>query len=174
MPRTTVSASFRRSAEANFADEVDLVFLTISHELLIDPIRVVWDNKDFIYNGNTFIGFPFDITLLSDDDTPPKAKLTIQNVDPRIGDTLRTLRSPPRLKIELLSSADFDLNADPRVEISSSPDVPAVVFVADKLFLTNVSVDIMQISGDIVGWDYLQRVWPGKRATQSIFPALFK
>jgi hypothetical protein len=173
MPRT-ITTSFRRSAEANFADEVDLVFLTISHETLIEPIRVVWDTKDFVYGGNTFIGFPFDIVLLTDDDKPPTAKLTIQNVDPVIGETIRTLRSPPRLKIELLSSVDFDLTVTPRVPIIS-PDVsPTVVYMADKLFLTNVSVDIMTVSGTIVGWDYLQRVWPGRRASQADFPGLFR
>jgi hypothetical protein len=42
------------------------------------------------------------------------------------------------------------------------------------LFLTNVSVNAMAITGNIEGWDYLQRVWPGVRARQSIFPGLFK
>ncbi len=48
------------------------------------------------------------------------------------------------------------------------------IYVADKLFLINVTVDIMQISGTIVGWDYLQRVWPGPRAMQAVFPGLFR
>jgi len=171
MPRN-ISMSFRQSAEANFSDDVDLCFLTISHPTLIDPIRVVWDTKDFVYGGNTFIGFPFDITLLSDDEQPPTAKLTIQNVDPRIGDTVRLLQSPPRLKMELLSSTDFVLTNDPRTEVGSP--VPTVVYMADKLFLTNIQVDVLAISATIVGWDYLQRVWPGQRALQSTFPGLFR
>lgn len=169
MPRN-VSLSFRHAAESNFSEEVDLVFLTISHPNLIEPIQVVWDTEDFVYGGDTFIGFPFDISLLSDDDQPPKATLTIQNVDPRIGDTIRKLRTAPRLKIELLSSTDFDLTVEPRVEIGT----PNVVYMADKLFLTNVRVDPIAVSGDIVGWDYLQRVWPGVRARQDIFPGLFR
>lgn len=170
MPRT-LSVSFRRSAEANYADEVDLCFITISHPLLIDPIRCVWDSKDFVYGGNTYTGFPFDITLLSDDEQPPKATLTIQNVDPRIGDTIRQLSTAPRLKIELLSSKDFNLTADPRTA-NSSPE-PEVVYSADRLFLTNVKIDVISVSAEIVGWDYLQRVWPGVRARQDIFPGLF-
>jgi uncharacterized protein DUF1833 len=169
MPRN-ISLSFRRTAEAQFNDEVDLCFLTISHPTLLQPVRVVWDTKYFVFGGNTFIGFPFDITLLSDDETPPTARLSIQNVDPRIGDTIRLLQSPPRLKIELLSSADFDLTVDPRTEVGSA----TVVYSADKLFLINVSVDVMVITGNIVGWDYLQRVWPGPRAMQTIFPGLFR
>jgi len=167
-----ITLSFRQAAESNFADEVDLCFLTISHPTLIDPIRIVWDTKDFIYGGNTYIGFPFDITLLSDDEQPPQAKLTIQNVSPKIGDSLRTLRSPLRLKIELLSSSDFILSADPRVEVGSP--APTVVYRADKLFLVNVSVNVLEITATIQGWDYLQRVWPGQRAQQSNFPGLFR
>ena len=167
-----ITLSFRQSAEANFADEVDLCFLTISHPTLIDPIRIVWDTKDFIYGGKTFIGFPFDITILSDDEQPPQAKLTIQNVSPKIGDGLRSLRSPLRLKIELLSSADFVMTNDPRTEVGSP--TPTVVYSADKLFLTNVSVNVLEITATIQGWDYLQRVWPGQRAQQSNFPGLFR
>jgi Concanavalin A-like lectin/glucanases superfamily/Domain of unknown function (DUF1833) len=111
-----VTSAFRRTAESSFSDEVDLCFLTISHPTLSEPIRVVWDTKDFVYDGNTFTGFPFDLEILSDDEQPPQARLVIQNVDPRIGDTIRALTSPPRLKIELLSSDDFDLTVDPRIE----------------------------------------------------------
>src|SRR4030095_6243050 len=103
MPRSTVSTSFRLHAEANFSEEVDLCFLTITHPD-ITAVRVVWDTKDFIYNGFTWIGFPFDITLRTDDEKPPKATLTIQNVDSQIGETIRTLVTPPRLKLELLLS----------------------------------------------------------------------
>jgi Domain of unknown function (DUF1833) len=169
MPRN-ISLSFRRTLESSFADEVDLVFLTISHPTLIDPIRIVWDTKYFIKGGLTFIGFPFEITLLTDDEQAPQATLTIQNVTPRIGDAIRELQSPPRLKMELLCSADFNLTVDPRTEIGTA----TVIYSADKLFLTNVSVDILNITGTIVGWDYLQRTWPGQRAMQANFPGLFR
>lgn len=171
MPRN-VTASFRQAAESSFNDEVDLVFLTITHPTLSEPILLNWDTKDFVYGGATFTGFPFDIELLSDDEGPPTARLQIQNIDPRIGDTIRMLTTPPQLKIELLSSADFNLTVDPRVELGSP--TPTVVYSADRLFLVNVAVDVISISGQIVGWDYVQRVWPGKRATQAYFPGLFR
>lgn len=171
MPRN-VTLSFRQAAESSFNDDVDLVFLTISHPTLAEAIRVVWDTKDYVYGGLTFTGFPFDIELLSDEEGPPRARLQIQNVEPRIGDTIRMLTTPPRLKMELLSSADFNLTVTPRVELGSP--APTVVYSADRLYLTNVSVDVMSISGFIVGWDYIQRVWPGKRATQAYFPGLFR
>lgn len=171
MPRS-ITSTFRRESEAEFSDEVDLCFLTITHGTLLDPIRVVWDNKDFIYGGHTFIGFPFEIELLTDDESPPTARLSIQNVDQIIGETIRSLNSPPQIKIELLSSSDFDITVNPRVA-NTSPE-PNVVYMADKMFLINVTVDVFQVSGEIQGWNYLQRVWPGKRARQEYLPGLFR
>lgn len=169
MPRN-VTASFRRSAEANFADEVDLIFLTISHPTLATPIRVVWDTVDYVKGSQTYTGFPFDISILSDDEQPPTAQLQIQNVDPRIGDTIQSLLTPPRLLIELAQSSDFNLAVTPRTEVGTA----TIVYSADKLYLINVSVDVLNITGQIVGWDYQQRVWPAERATQANFPGLFR
>ncbi len=164
--------SLRRNIEANFSDEVNLIFLTISHGTLEEPIRVVLDNKNFIYGGNLFVGFPFDITILSDDENPPTAKLSIQNIDSDIGYAIRKLTSPPRLKIEFLHSDDFNLSVSPRVSIASpSPDV---ITLGDHLFLINIAVTDAEVTGDIRGWDYLQRVWPGVRATQEALPGLFR
>lgn len=171
MPRS-VSLSFRHAVEAQHTDDVDLIFATITHPQLVEPVRVVNDTKDFIRDGVTFVGFPFDIQLLSDDDNPPKAQLEIQNVDRRIGQTILPLTTPPRLKIELLSSADFDLTVVPRVALGSPG--PSPEYVADFLFLQNVQVDALTVSADIVGWDYTQVAWPSVRATQSRLPGLFR
>jgi len=168
-----VPISFRKASESQFSEDVDLCFVTISHLELSDPIRVVWDTKDSVKDGFTFIGFQFDIVLLSDDENPPKASLSIQNVDQVIGETIRGLNTPPRMKIELLSSVDFDLTVTPRVPLNNSPG-PVLIYSADKLFLTNVKVDVLTVTADIVGWNYLQRVWPGVRATQETFPGLFR
>jgi ABC-type tungstate transport system, periplasmic component len=185
-----VTTSFRRSAEANFADEVDLCFLTISHQSLADEIRVVWDTQNYVLDGETYIGFPFDINILSDDENPPTAQLAIQNVDPRIGDSVRALTSPPRIKITLMwsgasgqigaaildesSTSILDETSDTIRDNTNTFSSSNAIYEADRLFLINVSVDIMQITGTIVGWDYLQRVWPGPRASQQTFPGLFR
>lgn len=185
-----VTTSFRRSAEASFADEVDLVFLTISHASLADDIRVVWDTQDYTVDDNIYVGFPFDITILSDDENPPTAQLAIQNVDPRIGDSIRALTSPPRIRIDLMytglsggtgaiildeSSANIlDETSTAIRDNTATFSFGNSIYTADRLFLINITVDIMQITGTLVGWDYLQRVWPGPRAMQSVFPGLFR
>ncbi len=169
MPRSP-SLSFRQAASSQQTSEVDLIFVTITHPLLVPPIRVVNDAKSFVYGGNTFIGFPFDIILLSDDDNAPKAaQISFQNIDSQIGDTIRQLNQAPRVRIELLHSSDFDLTVDPRTPLGT----PSSLLMGDKLFLVNTKVDVQTVSGDFSGYDFSQRAWPGDRATQTTFPGLF-
>jgi hypothetical protein len=168
MPRV-ISASLRRALESRYSGDANLVFVTISNPVLSEPIRIVNDTVDFSYDGHAWVGFPIDLALLSDDDQPPKAQVTFQNVDRKIGMAIRNLVTPPRLKIELLHSRDFDLTVTPRAPIAP----PAVEYRADKLWLTNITVDALEVTADIQGWDYLQRAWPGQRATQDLLPGLF-
>jgi len=171
MPRN-VTLSIRKELEAEFSPEANIIFLTITHALLSVPITVVNDTKDYVYRGITFTGFPFDIQIYSDDEQPPKAQLVIQNVSVQIGQTIMSLTTPPRLKLELCSTLDFNIGVTPVVELV--PGSTTVAYQFDQAFLTNVKVDFLQISADIVGWDYQQRVWPGVRATQNLFPGLFR
>jgi hypothetical protein len=168
MPRNVI-ASFRHDAEANFSDDVNLIFLVIEHSL-IDTIFLVNDTVDYMLDSEQWIGFPFDIEILTDDETPPTARLSIQNVDPKIGDAIRGLITPPKVTILLYSSDDWDLSTNPREPLGS----PTLVYDSGGLFLINVSVDIMTVSGQLVGWDYQQRVWPSERATKDNFPGLFR
>lgn len=169
MPRD-ISAGYRYSTHSVFSDDVDLVFLTISHETISDPIRVVRDTKEYVRDGVTWSAFWFDIELLTDEDSAPTASLSVQNVDLRIGEALQELRSPARVQFELFSSDDFDLSVVPRVPIGT----PEPEYIAPHLYLANVKLDAMNVSGQLVGWDYSQRAWPGVRATQNRLPGLFR
>lgn len=165
-----ISASFRQSVENRHQEDADLIFITLSHPQLTEPIRVVSDTVDYTYDGASWTGFPFDIQLLTDDDSAPRAALEIQNVDQKIGPTIMKLRKPMRLKMELLLSSDFDLTVRPRVPIGT----PSVEYVASHLYLVNVKIDTFTITGEIVGWDFAQRTWPGVRANEHLLPGLFR
>jgi len=167
MPRI-VSTSVRQILESRFSEEVNLIFLTITHSS-IAPIYVVSDTKDYIYGGNHFIGFPFDFKMLQDDDSPPRAQISIQNVDQAIGEAIRDLKNAARLKAELLHSSQFDLTADPRTPIGTPVSIP----LGNHLYVTNVQGDIATISGDLTGPDYGQTAWPGQRATEELLPGCF-
>lgn len=168
--KRTVSASFRREMEREESGQAALYFLTISHPELDDDIRVVSDSKDYSYGGQTYIGFLFDLIILDDKQTFPEARLTVQNVDQKIGQVLRSVVSPPRIDIKIIQMTEFDLTVDPRTPIST----PYVEYSAPELYLVDVDVTALEISGRIVSWNYSQELWPGVRATQSRCPGLFR
>ena len=170
MTQRNITASLRREMERQESGETVLVFLTLSHPALADDIRVVADPVDFIWGGKTFIGFLFDIELLSDTEAPPEARLTIQNVDRKIGNVLREITDPIRVQIDVIAASEFDLSVKPRVPLGTL----AVEYSAPALWLVDVEVDVLQISGRIASWNYTQEIWPGVRATQDRLPGLFR
>ena len=167
-----ISASLRKELESPESAEAVLVFITISHPDFDDSIRVVSDSASYVWKGDTYIGFPFDIVLLSDDDKPPTASLTVQNVDRRIGMAIENITTPPRLRIDVLGASWFDQTVNPRVALDM-PE-PDADYTADMLFLNDVEVSAFEVKASIVSWNYVQEVWPGIRATQSRLPGLYR
>lgn len=169
MPRS-ISSSYRQSIESQMSSDTDLLFLTIYHSTMDTPIRVVNDNVNYSFQGYTWQWFPFKLSLMSDDESAPSAKLTINNVSSQIGQAIRRLTRAPRLRIELYASFEFDLTVTPRVPIGT----PTAQYIADFLFLTNITVNQAEVSANIVGWDYTQKVFPGVRASIDRTPGLFR
>ncbi|MBB5754631.1 DUF1833 family protein [Prosthecomicrobium pneumaticum] len=166
MPRA-LSASLRRALESRASGDANLVFLTIDHPNLAEPVRLVLNTVDMIRDGVTWTAMPFEAALLSDDDQPPTAQLSVPNIDRRIGEVVRGLTSPARVTLELLSSADFDLTVTPHEPTGT----PAAFYTARNLYLIEVEGDVQLVQGQLKGWDYLQRTWPGRRANPSQAPA---
>lgn len=166
----SISASLRRELDSQESGEALLVFMTITNPDVNDIIRVVSDSVDYLWNGERYIGFWFDASLLSDDDAPPQAQIKVQNVDAKIGLALQAVTRPCRVQIDVVAASQFDQTVVPRVEI----EAPAIVeYSAKHLYLTNVDVNVMEVMGTLSSWNYSQRSWPGIRATKSRCPALF-
>ena len=157
---------------AQHTSEDYLVFLTLTHPRVSDEINVVTDPKNFILDGKTFLGFHFNIALLTDTEAMPSAQVTIQNVDRKIGDTLQKLDIPARVKLELIALSEFTLTVDPRTEVNTF--TTARIYVADYLYLIDVKVDSLSLTGRLVSWDFAQEPYPGMFATKDRFPGLFK
>ena len=98
------------------------------------------------------------------------AQTEVQNVDRKIGDALRAITSPARVQLDVIAASEFDQSADPRTPRGT----PLVMYEAKHLFLVNVSVNALAVTGDLVSWDYTQDTWPGRRATQERCPALYR
>jgi hypothetical protein len=167
----TFSVGFRNELEASSSGEVFPIFLTITHPNLDLPLRLVSDVVDYVWQGNTFTGFPFEITLISDEDRPPSARLRVQNVNQRIGSAVLVLQSSPRIQLDVLAASDF---TEPVNRVRTEIGTPVVEYSAPRLRLRQVRCDAMMVEGELWSWDLSQEPWPAIRTTKDKTPALYR
>ena len=171
MTRSTISFPVREDLTSESSGIAILAFLTITHPEIAEPLRFVSDGGDYVRDGVTWTGIPFEFALLTDTDRPPETKIKIQNVDRVIGESIMAMGTEPaRVKIELLSSLDFDETVEPRAEIGTAH----VEYSASGLMLINISMNALEVSGSLKSWDYTQEIWPMTAATKDRLPALFR
>jgi hypothetical protein len=163
-----VSASFRRQIEAIAADDPLVMFAEVYAGELLEPVRVNSDITDYLYAGHTWIGCGFALIFLSDDERPPRARVSIPNVDRRIGAAVLAVPSV-RLNLQLMLKSDFDDN-EPRQPIGT----PVPEYVARHLFLRNVSCDALALTGEISSFDLAAEPWPKIRSTPDLLPGLYR
>lgn len=146
---------------AMFDEETDdglLALLTIDHADLATPIRVVHDQVDVVSRGNTFTAFPFELILPTQEaDSPPVARLTIDNVSREIAQTLRSVSSAPSVLIEVVRIKDTET-----LELSYP-----------LLSLRNVRYDALKVTGDLVSEDLQLEPYPAHTFSPANFPGLF-
>lgn len=178
-----LSTAFRNEVEAQDSAEVALVFATVTHPELLFPICVVSEGDkgyseangkivNYRYNGSLYFGCPFAIQLVTDDDRPPRAQVTLPNVDVRIGLEILPLIDSPKIKLEVLALSDFSAALD--TDNARNPiGTPHVEYAADNLFLTSISGDALAVQGTLSGIDYTSEPWPKIRTTQDRLPGLY-
>jgi hypothetical protein len=170
MARTIPVASRQRMEDASDGDPT-LLFVTIRHKTLIDPICLVLDGADYVIDGVTFHKSYFELELLTDDDKPPKATFTFPNVDRQPINLLANVVGPAMVDFKLIAASCFDLRVEPRM-VKTGVTVDAL-YSASSLFLTDVQVDQVRVQGTLRGYDFRQEVWPSLRATQDRLPGVF-
>lgn len=147
-----------------------LCFLTISHAALAEPIRVVSDVMNYVLGGQVFVGMPFGFRLLTDGEASPRTQIKVQNVDRIIGQALRSMTGRAGVQLQLVSSADFDLGQDPRVEVGTAAEIYGFAHFS----LVNVNADVSELTGEVILQDYSVEPWPNTRATEELFPGLYR
>jgi len=139
-------------------EQVFLVLVEIDHETLAGPLRFVRNTEPITHNGNTYDPVAFDINLpASGEDGTPRASITIDNVDRRLTDTIRSVTSRPTITLKIV--------------LASSPDT--VELGPAEFKLERVSYDEMQIEGDLVYEDFLTLEYPADQFDPFNFPGLF-
>ena len=148
-------------------DETFIVLLTITHPNFAEPIRLASDSFEFlpvaqvrgvVSRGEEYIYLPFSITLPKQDDTGiSKASLSIDNIDRRMVQAIRTADSSVSVKAEIVLASDVN-----NVEIT-----------VDKFKLAHITYDAFTISGDLSLEYYDLEPFPYKRFNPSDFPGMF-
>jgi len=153
-----LSLTAKQALNASETAEAFLILLTIDHADLTQPIRVSSDGVDTTSQSNTFVAFPFDLTLPDDmDNQAPRARLTIDNIDRQIVQAIRDIGGAPSVKIEIVRAADPDT-----IE-ASFPDFK----------LENVSYDAMTVQGELTLEDFTAEPFPARVFSPADFPGLF-
>lgn len=153
-----ISLTARQALHAQETDDAFLILLTISHASLPVPIRVTSDAATTVSRGESFVSFPFTLSLPDDDEgRSPRARLVIDNVDRQIVQAVRTLTSAPTVQIEIVRSAE--------------PDVVEAAFADFRLY--NVNYDSHVVEGDLTLENFTAEPFPAAVFSPSLFPGMF-
>ena len=154
----TLSQAARQAVNAQETDEVFLLLLTLDHEDLAEPIRVVNNTEDVVSRSDTYIAYPFEIALPDEDpESVARVTLRIDNVDREIVKSLRAISSPLSVGLEVVMAA--------------SPDtVEAGPF---NMTLVSAEYDALTVTGDLAFEDVLNEPFPGASYVPSEYPGLF-
>lgn len=137
-------------------DEVVIILLTIAHPA-IQTIRVTNDNRDTVSNGQTFLSYPFNITLPPDAEDPGAAQLQIANVD--------------RAILEAVEAMDEPATCIVQVVLASTPNV--IEYEWSNLILRSVTADDVTVTATIGHPPIDAMPYPPMRVTQRDFPGLY-
>lgn len=168
MPRATALAARAVLQDTDSAVAL-LAFLTLTHPNLSQPVRLVSDVMDYVWQGNLFTGVPFGFELLTDGDAPPETQLVLPNLDRRIGQALRKVTGRAQVALQVLASTDFDLTTEPREEIGT----PAPVYGFAHFEVGDVEVNAVQVTARVMLRDFAAMPF-GLSATQARCPGLFR
>ena len=154
----TLSQAARQAVNAQETDEVFLLLLTLDHEDLAEPIRVVNNTEDVVSRSDTYIAYPFEIALPDEDpESVARVTLRIDNVDREIVKSLRAISSPLSVGLEVVMAA--------------SPDtVEAGPF---NMTLVSAEYDALTVTGELAFEDVLNEPFPGASYVPSEYPGLF-
>jgi hypothetical protein len=153
----TLSTTLVEAVLSQETKEIYLILLTISSDDLSYDLRFVNNYEDVVSGGETFLGFPFQISLPHDEERRlPSVKLIIDNVAREIIDEIRTLTTPPTVQMDIILASDPDT-------IEDGPYI---------LTLREANWDRLTISGRLQGDDILNQKY-GEQFTPQNAPGLF-
>lgn len=154
-----VSLPFLQAAFAQETGEAPIVLVTITHDDLTAPIRVANYDVDVVSNEETFIAYPFELTLPTEPEAgASRATVTIDNVHRDIVEAVRNCAgTAPQVTLAVV--------------LASSPDTIEASFPGFDL--RNVSYDALTIEGELTLDSLAGERYPAGRFRPGAFPGLF-
>lgn len=157
----SVSLTFTEAVNAAQTGEAFLVLIELDSAEFSSAegaIRVTSDSVATTSDGDTYLPYPFAITLPPDDlDTMPLIELMIDNIDRSILTTLRGLTGPLDARIMIVLASDPDV-----VEVDLPDFILSQVTYNDKTIRGSISVNMFQ-----------DEPFPGDSFMPNTFPGLF-
>ena len=153
-----VTNAFIEACNASQTDECFIILIAITHDTLPVPILINTSGQDVVSNGDTYLFCPVEVTLSNDnDDTPPQAKLVIDNIDRTVVSAVRSIITPPSVTLSLIAA--------------SAPDTIEVSFTDFKM--KEVSYNELTIEGTLTLEGLFQEPAIGYTFSPTYFPGLF-
>lgn len=149
-----------QSAQALETSEAWLLLMEIDHTDLAEPFYLVNNTDLIIHNGVDYLAYPFNVILSQDDgEHLPKVRLTIDNVDRALIETIRSISDSPSVNIKLV--------------LSSQPNT--IELEISDLILREVEYDAFTITGTLYADDILNSRYPRDNITLAAgYNGLFK
>jgi hypothetical protein len=155
----TLTNAIRQSIFAAQTGEAFLVLLELDHASLAAPIRVTSDAVPTVRGADTFLPFPFEVTIPDEPEgTPPSAELKIDNVDRSILEAIEGLDG---------NALDVTIVVVP----ASAPNTTAAGPIV--LSLVNIRANALTVEGSLAFEPVLFQSFPATLFGPSLFPGLF-
>lgn len=124
--------------------------------------RISETESDVMYgvtsNGNDYMFLPMEITLPSEDEAQaPRCSIVMYDVTRHLTPIIRTITSPPRVKMELV--------------LSKTPDIVEVSF--SDFYISNFTYNADSVSAELSMIDYEREPFPMHSFTPQYFPSMF-
>ncbi|USZ48140.1 DUF1833 family protein [Halomonas sp. DN3] len=130
----SISADTMRELFAQNSGAMMLACVQFTHAQMSEPARIVNNTENIQFNGQTYIGLPFELTLPSDtEERIPTVEMRVDNVDRTLVDLLRSVDSPPGVRLDIV-----------RVQGGAvTPEIGPLDFV---LLNSDIGVDVVTLS----------------------------
>ena len=158
-----LSVALRGQLFVPWRDKDIRALVTVDHAEFDEPFRFVSGDplefESITSNGEVFTTFPFEVTILTDDETEPRATIRVQNVDDTIGNTI-------------LDLPDDAVTITIQLIMRETPDT--IELEATNLELVDVEVNAIAVTGEIVLRGNATEPCPGRVLTSFISPVFFR